>query len=72
MKKNKKISLSLNKKVVSKLDTYSLKGGSSGGNGSIQNNCLGKPSLHCGSLSCDSFACPTADWTVGNCDVLLG
>ncbi len=72
MKKNKKISLSLNKKVVSKLETYAVKGGSHDCNGSIPNNCLGKPSLHCGSLSCDSFACGTANWTVGNCDVLFG
>ena len=70
MKKRNLKSLSLNKKLVSNLETNVVKGGTA--NGSIANNCLGKPSLHCGSLSCESFACPTEEWTVGYCDVLFG
>lgn len=72
MKKKNLKSLNLNKKLVSKFESNHVTGGSHECNGSIRNNCLGSPSLHCGSLSCESFACETADWTVGYCDVLFG
>ncbi|WP_340063669.1 hypothetical protein [Ascidiimonas aurantiaca] len=48
-----------------------------GGRGHSDHPCiadtdLGKPSLHCGTLGCESAGCITPFWTDSDCAVILG
>jgi hypothetical protein len=78
MKKSSLLSLKLKKSTVSNLNSSALKPSLQGkvkGGGWSDYPCidnLGEPSFHCGSLSCESFGCPTEDWTVGRCEMILG
>ena len=77
MKKREIKNLKLGKKTISSFNSRVLKNGIN--HDGVKGGCtqfpctddIGRPSLHCGSLSCESFACPTEEWTNGDCGVLF-
>ncbi len=73
MKKKNLKNLRLRKTNISKLNTGTLQGGRGhSDHPCIADTDLGKPSLHCGTLGCESAGCITPFWTDSDCAVILG
>ncbi|WP_340063670.1 hypothetical protein [Ascidiimonas aurantiaca] len=73
IRKNLK-NLQLKRTSISKLNTNTVQGGRYAlfsQHPCIKNTDQGKPSMHCGTLSGDSFECVTEFWTDSHCATTL-